>query len=197
MAFFTKLSIRSKILLMLLLVSIGSIAVIGYLGYETGALVLRKLTLSQFAAIQASKAFEIQTYFDRLQKQSQTFSESLTVVEATKDFNRTFHELNAKKIPVEWENGLASYYSDDLVPMLEANMGSALPPQSYLPASPAAQYLQYFYVAKNRNPFGKRGELVDAKDGSAYSKVHALYHPLFSRYWAIATLRMSELAQMP
>ena len=182
MGLFRDLSIRFKILLMLLLVGTGSIAVIGYLGYETGTAVLRRLTQAQFAAARASKSFEIQSYFDRLQKQVQTFSEDLMVVEAMNAFDKSFHELNTRSIPAEWQQALAGYYTDDFVPSLRANMAKVGPPQSYLPVAPAAQYLQYFYLIKNPNPPGKRWALVDAKDGSEYSKVHALYHPLFSKY---------------
>jgi PAS domain S-box-containing protein len=182
MGFLGKLSIRSKILLMLLSVGIGSIAVIGYLGYETGALLLKKATLAQFAAIRSSKSFEIESYFDRLQKQVQTFSEDLMVVEAMNAFDKSFHELNTRTIPAEWQQALASYYTDDFVPSLRTNLVKVGPPQSYLPVAPAAQYLQYFYMIKNPNPPGQRGALVDAKDGSEYSKVHALYHPVFSKY---------------
>ncbi|HEY6272225.1 MAG TPA: response regulator [Terriglobales bacterium] len=183
MRLFAKLGIRSKILVMLLLVAIGSIAVIGYLGYETGTAVLRKLTMNQFAAIQASKSFEIESYFDGLQKQVQTFSEDLRVVEAMKAFDRSFHELNTKKIPAEWQQGLLGYYeTDNFATSLRANLFSVGLPSSYLPVVPAAQYLQYFYIVKNPNPPGKRAALVDAQDGSEYSKVHALYHPLFDKY---------------
>src|SRR5215469_4283505 len=111
MGLFDNLSIRSKILFMLLLVGMGSIAIIGYLGYETGTSVLRKLTQSQFAAIQTSKSFEIRSYFKLLQEQVQTFSSDLMMVEAMKAFNRSFHELNTRKIPTEWQQQLASFYA--------------------------------------------------------------------------------------
>ncbi|HXJ92728.1 MAG TPA: response regulator [Terriglobia bacterium] len=182
MRFFTNLRIRAKILLMLLLVGMGSVAIIGYLGYETGASVLRKLTQSQFAGIQASKSFEIRSYFGQLQNQAQTFSEDLMVVEAMKAFSRSFHELNTRNIPQAWQLGLTSYYTDDFLPSLRDNMANLGPPDSYVPATPAARYLQYLYIVKNPDPAGKRWALVNADDGSEYSKVHALYQPLFTRY---------------
>jgi PAS domain S-box-containing protein len=182
MGFLGKLSIRSKILLMLLLMGMGSIAIIGYLGYETGTSVLRKLTVSQFAGVQASKSFEMRSYFDRLQKQAQTFSESLMMVEAMKDFDKSFHELSTKEIPADWHQGLLSFYTDEFVPSLQANLVNVGPAASYVPSASAAQYLQYFYVVKNPNPPGMRWQLSDANDGSEYSRIHARYHPIFTRY---------------
>src|SRR5215831_6018174 len=131
MGLFGSLSIRSKIVLMLLLVGMGSIAIIGYLGYATGTAVLRELTMSQFAAIQASKSFEIKSYFDRLQKQVQTFSGNLMVVEAMKAFNGSFHELNTKQIPPEWQQELANSYTNDFLPSLRANMIDVGPATRY------------------------------------------------------------------
>ena len=176
------MSIRSKLLLMLLLVGIGSVTIIGYLGFATGKAVLRRQTLSQFAAIQASKAVQIGSYFDHVQKQAQTFSEDLMMIEAMKAFNHSFHALNTKRIPAEWQEGLASSYSHDFMPSLADDLPNVLPVETYLPKAPAAQYLQYFYIVKNPNPKGRRGVLIATQDGSEYTKVHALYHPLFGSY---------------
>jgi len=182
MQFLSKIGIRSKILLMLLLVAVGSIAIIGYLGYETGTAVVRRLTRSQFAAIQASKSFEVESYFASLQRQVQTLSGDLVTIEAMKAFDRSFHALNAKSVPPDWRGELQHYYADAFTPSLRANLFHVGLASDYLPQAPAAQYLQYFYIAKNPKPAGERSALVDANDGSDYSRVHALYHPFFSQY---------------
>ena len=48
----------------------------------------------------------------------------------------------------------------------------------YLPIGPAAYYLQYHYIVANPYPADRRKLLDDAGDGSAYSRQHAIYHPL-------------------
>jgi methyl-accepting chemotaxis protein len=40
-------------------------------------------------------------------------------------------------------------------------------------------YLQNTYIHKNPNPTGSKHMLMKAKDGSAYSNIHAKYHPWF------------------
>jgi len=182
MGFFAKLRIRSKILLMLILVAAGSVVVIGFLGYETGTSVLRKLTMSQFAAIQSSKSFEIESYFHGLQTQVQAFSSNLVVIEAMKAFSRSFHELNDKRIPTDWQQELQNYYAIDFVPSLRANLFNGTIAPDYLPQAAAAQYLQYLYIVENAQRAGERANLANAKDGSEYSKIHALYHPFLRNY---------------
>jgi class 3 adenylate cyclase len=51
--------------------------------------------------------------------------------------------------------------------------------ESYLPQNAAAQYLQYYYIAANPNPVGKKHLLATPNDGSRYSQIHARYHPIF------------------
>ena len=54
-----------------------------------------------------------------------------------------------------------------------------LNPETYIPQSKAAQYLQYHYITQNPNPVGEKGKLIDAQDGSGYSQVHAKYQDKF------------------
>ena len=44
--------------------------------------------------------------------------------------------------------------------------------EDYLPFTPAAIQLQYLYIVKNPNPPDHRDDLVNAQDGSEYSRVH-------------------------
>ena len=48
----------------------------------------------------------------------------------------------------------------------------------YLPVGAAPYYLQYHYIVANPNPQERRKLLDDAGDGSDYSRLHAVYHPL-------------------
>ena len=48
----------------------------------------------------------------------------------------------------------------------------------YLPVGAAPYYLQFYYIVTNPNPATRRNLLDDAGDGSDYSKLHAIYHPL-------------------
>src|SRR5215472_9788516 len=50
--------------------------------------------------------------------------------------------------------------------------------KQYLPDGNAAYYLQYYYIVTNPDPPDRRKLLDDAHDGSAWSRQHAISHPL-------------------
>jgi class 3 adenylate cyclase len=174
------ISIRWKIVAMLLLVGVSAIAIIGYLGDRAGKEAIRERISSQFTALLAAKTFQVQTYFDHIQQQVLVVSEDPTVVEAALWMNRAYHDLNRKKIPEEWKNQLKSYYTNEFAPALAGSTGKPIQVAAEIPTTPAAQYLQYFYIA-GKSP-SERKNVDDAGDGSEYSKLHARYHPLFSEY---------------
>lgn len=42
--------------------------------------------------------------------------------------------------------------------------------------------LQRLYITNNPHPIGKKDSLDDANDGSGYSMIHKMYHPIFRRF---------------
>ena len=176
------LNIGTRLLLMILMVAIGAVAVAGYLGLNTGRTALQERLLSQFASMQATKSLATERYFTRLQNQVQTLSDDLMLMEATDAFSRAYHQLNAKKVAGAFQLELERYYTTIYVPSLRKNVGQAGTPQTYIPTSPAAQYVQYFYIVRNPYPVAGRVKLEDALDGSDYSKVHKRYHRILREY---------------
>ncbi len=179
---FRNLNIGTRLLLMILVVAIGAVAVAGYLGLNTGRTALQERLLSQFASMQATKSLATERYFTQLQNQVETLSNDLMLMEATDAFSRAYHQLNAKKVAGAFQLELERYYATIYVPSLRANVGQAGSPQSYIPTSPAAQYVQYFYIVRNPYPVAGRLKLEDALDGSDYSKVHKRYHRIVTEY---------------
>jgi hypothetical protein len=69
------LSIKSKLIAMLLLVSSASILVTAYLGYRSGQSNLTDRIFSQLTSVRASKAYQIETYSKNIRNHTQTLSE--------------------------------------------------------------------------------------------------------------------------
>ena len=179
---FHKLSIGTKLLLMILVVAIGAVAVAGYLGLRAGQAALQDRLLNQFAATRATKSLAMERYFTQIRKQVQTLSDDLMLMQATDAFSRAYYQLNNKGVAGAYLPQLTAYYTNTYVPSLQANVGQADAPQSYLPTTTAGRYIQYFYIVANPNPPNQRLKLDDPRDGSDYSKTHALYHPLLREY---------------
>lgn len=175
------LSIKSKLILMLLAVSSCSIFVTAYLGYHSGQSNLSNRVFSQLTSLRASKADQIESYFENIRNHTQTLSEDLMVVAAMQEFTSAYRQLEVYSVPAEFDKKVATYYRDEFLTRLaKAEEGSPVL-ESYTPKTPAARYLQYHYIATNLNPVGKKHLLDAPKDGSEYSRVHARYHPIFRK----------------
>ena len=181
MSLLNRLSIKSKLILMLLAVSSCSIFVTAYLGYRSGQANLTDRVFSQLTSLRASKAYQIESYFENIRNHTQTLSQDLMIVAAMQEFKAAYRQLEAAKVPAEFDKKIAAYYRNEFLPRLaKTNEGSPVL-ESYTPKSPAARYLQYHYIAANPNPVGKKNLLDAAGDGSQYSRLHARYHPIFRK----------------
>ncbi len=167
-----KLSIQSKLMLILLTVCISSIVAIAYLGYNSGQRSLSNSIFNQLTSIRESKAYQIEIYFKNVRAQIQTISELPSVVQAMKGFKEVYPELQAKDISPEYSGKLKAFYRDKFLPRLAKNVAGKPLLFSYLPADSKSRYLQYHYLANNTNPIGEKHLLKDPLDGSEYSSIH-------------------------
>ncbi|BFM38878.1 cyclase, putative [Synechocystis sp. LKSZ1] len=175
------LSIKSKLIMMLLAVSSCSILVTAYLGYRSGKTNLTSRVFNQLTSVRASKAYQIEAYFKNIQNHTQTLSEDPSIVAAMQEFDVAYRQLQSANVPDLFDNKIATYYRNEFLPRLaKVEEGSPIL-QSYTPKATASRYLQYYYIAANPNPVGKKHLLNAANDGSQYSRLHARYHPIFRK----------------
>lgn len=89
----------------------------------------------------------------------------------TEDFTR----LRLRTDPVEARAQMSQYLEKDLAPAFERRQGRSLTPAELANLQPAEDALaaQLLYLAQNRFPYARKADLVDAGDGSDYSRVHA------------------------
>ncbi len=193
------LNVKSKLTLGLVGVSLGSILVISLLSWHKSRTNLRNTIRNQLTSIRFARANQIESFFESLNNHVETLGEDRMVIEAMIEFDREFDRLNNPEItdeqpdnleitdeqpnnleiPDEWNNTLKAYYTQEFFPRLSKAVSGELNFETYVPQSKAAKYLQYHYIAKNSNPVGEKDKLLDAKDGSGYSQVHAKYQNIF------------------
>ncbi|MDY6785927.1 MAG: adenylate/guanylate cyclase domain-containing protein [Cyanobacteriota bacterium] len=174
-----RLSIKSKLQIMLLVASLGSILVVGYLSWSRARATLSDRIFSQLTSVRASKAYQIESYFRHLRNHLETLCEDRMMVSAMLEFEQTFARLEEQPVPPRRDNAIARYYTQTFLPRLAKNIEGTPTLDTYLPRSAAARYLQFHYIANNPAPVGEKDNLNKAKDGSEYSEIHARYHPLF------------------
>ncbi|MBE9228997.1 adenylate/guanylate cyclase domain-containing protein [Phormidium sp. LEGE 05292] len=177
----TSLSIKSKLIVMLLAVSSCSILVTAYLGYRSGQLNLTNRVFNQLTSVRASKAYQIESYFQNIRNHTQTLSEDPSVIAAIQEFTSAYNQLQNAEVQPTFDDKLTAYYRDEFLTRLtKVEEGSPIL-ESYLPHAIASRYLQHHYIAANPNPVGKKDSLNNSQDNSEYSKIHARYHPIFRK----------------
>jgi len=174
-----QLSIKSKLILMLLLVSGFSTLLTAALGYRSAQINLTNRVFNQLTSVRASKGYQIEAYFSNIENHTLTLSEDLSIVAAVQEFDAAYQQLGSSTLPPNALQTLEQYYRKEFLPRLDKfNSGSPIL-ESYLVRSPASRYLQYQYIVANPNPVSRKQLLDQARDGSAYSRVHGLHHPIF------------------
>lgn len=176
---FNRLTIKSKLSLILLAASLGSILVISILSWNRARSHLTQAIFDQLTSLRAAKARQIEFLFQTLYNHVETLAEDRMVVSAMAELNRGFREVQPEYISSEWSNAIAQHYENEFFPELAKNIEGDPHWANYAPRSQAAQYLQYHYIANNPNPIGEKDALERAEDGSEYSKYHEKYHSIF------------------
>jgi hypothetical protein len=105
-----QLSIKSKLIVMLLTVSGCSILVTAYIGYQSGQSNLTDQVFNQLTSLRTTKSYQIESYFKTIRNHIQTLSDDPTVVSALQDFNKAYSQLESAPVPAEFDRQLADYY---------------------------------------------------------------------------------------
>lgn len=172
-------SIRYKLLSLLLLLGVATFAVTGTIAYIKYLNALKKDVMNQLMGVTRSKRFQIESYYRTIHHHAETLSDDRMFIDATKEFSKAFMKIDKAPIQAPVLNAVAEDYRTNFYPEMQKLKIARPRLADYLPYSSAAIQLQYLYIVKNPNPQGHRDELVNAGDGSDYSRVHEKYHPAF------------------
>ena len=173
------LSIRSRIILMLLTVSTFAAFVLIYIGYQNGKEAITQGIFNQLKGIRASKQYQIETYFKQTEGIVEIMADNNEVLNALKDFKKGFRKLSNNDFPADCRVELSLHY-DKFVEKLSKNMDIKSSLDLYYPTTQAACHLQYHYIVQNKNPIGEKHLLRYANDKTDYSQFHIKYHDFLS-----------------
>ena len=176
---FAHWSIRYKLLSLLLLLGVMTFAVTGTIAYIKYLSALKNDVMNQLTGVTRSKAFQIEAYYRTIHNHTETLSDDRMFIEAMREFRAAYRKMDDAPIPADALNAVREDYLDKFYPELQRLKMARPRVEDYLPFTPAALELQYLYIVKNPNPAGRRDQLADAEDGSAYSRVHEKYHATF------------------
>ena len=152
--------------------------VLGYYASRQSAEALNQRGYDQMASIRAGKQEEIKAYFGNVANLMRTVSNTAEVQQALRDGIETQPKMAANTDLEQAKAALSDYYLKDFGRQFSVRNPGQRADISEIVAKLPSQTIaaQYAYIAKNPNPLGKKGDLDQADDGSAYSTVHARIH---------------------
>ncbi|RVM21768.1 adenylate/guanylate cyclase domain-containing protein, partial [Sinorhizobium meliloti] len=171
-----------------ILVLLGAIAVLvtGVLGYFRARDALEKAVFDQLTAARQTKTRQVEDYFRTIDAELRLLASSKMAVDATREFRIVVDQLDRAGAPPELRQKVGTWYTENFIPGITRVLGRKPVLADYLPVGAAPYYLQYHYIVANPHPAERRKLLDDAGDGSEYSRLHAMYHPMMRA--AAATL---------
>jgi class 3 adenylate cyclase len=174
----SRISIQSKLLVMLLLTSVLSAAVVGLIGYQSGQSSLRASAFDRLTEIRQSQTRQLQAQIADLQDSLVIYSRGSTATEAIQAYTAGFDQLNNATITPVQQQAIQKYYADVFAKAEDAQTGEDVDVEGLLPTSNAQKYLQANYTT----PFTDWDLAVkfdDAHDGSAWSAANARFNDFF------------------
>ncbi len=182
-----RIKLGTKLVVIFLLIGVTAITSVGFVSLRSADSAMRKESFNKLVAIREMKASQIEDYFKFIRDQVATFSESRTVVEAMMQFKDAYHVID-QDLGID-ENQMASidaklekFYENEFLPRLNPNLDSHVTARPYLPKDKNTRILQSIYIVDNPNPVGSKHQLDKADDGSLYSEVHDVFHPIIRSY---------------
>ena len=177
MSYLSRISIKSKLLIMLLGVSLTSVLIIGFLSLRTAERALEESIRSQLTSIRSIKSDQIVTYLGSISDFTAALGNNSGVVNDVADFTFAFQEGAEQSLTEEEHEVLTDYYLDEYLPLLAESMAETPLPVLYRPRTPAASYFQYHYIANNPYPFDQKSEMITAEDDvTTYKRIHEANH---------------------
>jgi sensor domain CHASE-containing protein len=113
-----RLSIQSKMILLLLIVSLLSIGVVAWIGYVSARRALRQQIENQLTGIRVSKTATLNTMLAALRDEVIAMSDSIAAIEGAKSFTAAYRELQAARLDEAEASALNQFYANDFLPSL-------------------------------------------------------------------------------
>jgi class 3 adenylate cyclase len=176
---FANWSIRYKLLSLLLLLGVATFAVTGTIAYIKYLNALKQNVTQQLTGLNHTKAYQIEAYYRTVHDHAESLSDDHMFIDAMREFHRAYLKMNTAPVPSGEIEAVHQDYQKNFYAEVQELKIARGHLEEYLPYTSAAIQLQYRYIVKNPYPKGQRDKLLNADDGSEYSRVHAKYHEAF------------------
>ncbi len=176
------LGFQSKLLIMMLVVSVGSALIAGLIGFTSGTNALRDTEYQRLTQLRESRQRAVEAYYGGITNAATVLTHSNATIDAVKDFTGAFAELQKTPLPPGAGEAVAAYYSTVFGPEFQRRSGAPVDPALYRPTSNAQTYIQNAYTVPARGDFAAALKMTGANDSSEWARLNARYQPFFADF---------------
>jgi methyl-accepting chemotaxis protein len=175
----------NRLLLALLAVSLIPLALMGIATYRAAAGALEKEAFAKLETVRSVTAKAVERYFQTLHDQLRVLAEDRMTVDACRQFRSAAATVAAdntldEKAIARSRREVEGFYGGTFAAEYRRRTGKDPEFKSLVDAlDDNGVALQRLYLQGNEHPLGSKLLLDAAEDDSAYSKVHAIFHPVF------------------
>ncbi len=173
-----KVSIQSKLVVMMVVCTIVAATVVGIIGFQVGRNSLRDSVFSRLTEVRESQSRSLQDQLTDLKNSLIIYTHGATTRNALAAFTAGFDQLQNQQISPAQSQSITDYYDNVFIKEVEQYSGTKLNPDQLIPTSNAQRYLQANYTAL-RTSDDEALRIDDARDGSAWSAANAQYQEFF------------------
>ncbi len=163
-------------MVMLLVSSLASLAVIGVVGYVSGRRTLMPIASERMTQLREGQKRAIEMLFADLSNSLAIYSRGFTADEAVQAFAAGFDQLADAPADPGQQQALERFYVDKLVTPIQQATGQKLDLAAVLPNNNAQRYLQLHYTVPKASASAPP---EDAGDGSAWSSANVRFNQYF------------------
>ncbi|MCW1959423.1 MAG: HAMP domain-containing protein [Mycobacterium sp.] len=175
--FLSRISIQSKLILMLVICTVLAAAIVGGIAYQTGRNSLRTGAITRLVEIRESQKRTLDTQVNDLRNALITYTHGTMTQNALREFTAGFDQLANAPVTPPMTKAIDEYY-DFFAKETEKYSGIRLDIAALLPTSNAERYLQAVYTA-NLPTDDLAIAMDDERDSSAWSAANAKYHGFY------------------
>ena len=136
---------------------------------------LEEQAFDQLRSVRVTKAANIESEVNDFIGNLEVVSTSRAATQSLSELSSAFSDLGE---PLD-QAALDDYYETEFAPRVQGSTYGVGLKTSYQPKTDSGKRLQDLYIANNPNQVGSKDDLIDPKDGSDYSRIHAEIHPFF------------------
>lgn len=177
----TYFSLKSKLILIFMAISLIALGAMAYLSWRTTQSALFAVVSTHLTTVRTTQANQVHSYFDALHSQIRTLAESEMTAAAVVRFRESFQRLANAPVAEESASALERYYTQHYLPALDQVISGTPTLETYRPRQNAAKHLQAYYVVSQHvaNQLQSPHREVHQADARDYAEWHTHYDKLF------------------